>query len=456
MPMRSVVVILYKKEKKGGNMFWEREVELLPREELEALQVKRLRETVARALSSPHYGKVLGGKGISPEDIRSLEDLRRIPFTTKEDLRRGFPYGFLAVPKDEVVRLHASSGTTGTPTVVYHTRRDLEVWADLVARCLYMVGMRKEDVFQNMMSYGLFTGGLGLHYGAERIGALVIPSGAGNSRRQITLMRQFGTTAIHIIPSYALKLLETFQEMGLDPKEMKLRMAFVGAEPHTEEVRRRIEEAYGIDAFNSYGLSEMNGPGVAFECPYKEGMHVWEDSYILEVIDPETLEPVPDGEEGELVLTTLRREAMPLLRYRTGDLAFVYPDPCPCGRTHRRISRIKGRTDDMFIIKGVNVFPMQVEQVLMAFPEVGNNYVIILEKAGPMDEMVVRIEVREELLGGGIRKLEELKERVKRALREEILVTPKVEFVEPGGLPSGEGKAVRVIDRRSEVRGPRS
>jgi len=437
-------------------MFWERDVELLPREELEALQVKRLRETVARALSSPHYGKVLGGKGISPEDIRSLEDLRRIPFTTKEDLRRGFPYGFLAVPKDEVVRLHASSGTTGTPTVVYHTRRDLEVWADLVARCLYMVGMRKEDVFQNMMSYGLFTGGLGLHYGAERIGALVIPSGAGNSRRQITLMRQFGTTAIHIIPSYALKLLETFQEMGLDPKEMKLRMAFVGAEPHTEEVRRRIEEAYGIDAFNSYGLSEMNGPGVAFECPYKEGMHVWEDSYILEVIDPETLEPVPDGEEGELVLTTLRREAMPLLRYRTGDLAFVYPDPCPCGRTHRRISRIKGRTDDMFIIKGVNVFPMQVEQVLMAFPEVGNNYVIVLEKAGPMDEMVVRIEVREELLEGGIRKLEELKERVKRALREEILVTPKVEFVEPGGLPSGEGKAVRVIDRRSEVRGPRS
>lgn len=437
-------------------MFWERQVELLPREELEALQVKRLRETVARALSSPHYREVLGREGISPESIRSLEDLRRIPFTTKEDLRRGFPYGFLAVPKHEVVRLHASSGTTGTPTVVYHTRRDLEVWADLVARCLYMVGMRKEDVFQNMMSYGLFTGGLGLHYGAERIGALVIPSGAGNSRRQITLMRQFGTTAIHIIPSYALKLLETFQEMGLDPKDTELRMAFVGAEPHTEEVRRRIEEAYGIDAFNSYGLSEMNGPGVAFECPFKEGMHVWEDSYILEVVDPETLEPVPDGEEGELVLTTLRREAMPLLRYRTGDLAFVYPDPCPCGRTHRRISRIKGRTDDMFIIKGVNVFPMQVEQVLMAFPEVGNNYVIVLEKAGPMDEMVVRIEVREELLGGGIRKLEELKERVKRALREEILVTPKVEFVEPGGLPSGEGKAVRVIDRRSEVQGPRS
>ncbi|HIE04555.1 MAG TPA: phenylacetate--CoA ligase, partial [Candidatus Latescibacteria bacterium] len=328
---------------------------------------------------------------------------------------------------------------------------DLETWADLVARCLYMVGMRKEDVFQNMMSYGLFTGGLGLHYGAERIGALVIPSGAGNSRRQITLMRQFGTTAVHIIPSYALKLLETFQEMGLDPKEdTELRMAFVGAEPHTEEVRRRIEEAYGIDAFNSYGLSEMNGPGVAFECPYKEGMHVWEDSYILEVVDPETLEPVPEGEEGELVLTALRREAMPLLRYRTGDLAFVYPDPCPCGRTHRRISRIKGRTDDMFIIKGVNVFPMQVEQVLMTFPEVGNNYVIVLEKAGPMDEMVVRIEVREELLKGGIRKLEELKERVKRALREEILVTPKVEFVEPGGLPSGQGKAVRVVDRRSE------
>jgi len=438
-------------------MFWDKEVELLDREELEALQVKRLRDTIAQALRALHYKEVLSEEGITPESIKSLDDLRRIPFTTKEDLRRGFPYGFLTVPKEEVVRLHASSGTTGTPTVVYHTRKDLDTWTDLVARCLYMAGMRRGDVFQNMMSYGLFTGGLGLHYGAERIGALVIPSGAGNSRRQIMLMCQFGTTAVHIIPSYALKLLEAFEEVGVDPKkDTQLRMAFVGAEPHTEEVRRRIEEAYGIDAFNSYGLSEMNGPGVAFECPYKEGMHVWEDSYILEVIDPETLEPVPDGEEGELVLTTLRREAMPLLRYRTRDLAFVYPDPCPCGRTHRRISRIKGRTDDMFIIKGVNIFPMQVEQVLMMFPEVGNNYVIILEKAGPMDEMVVQIEVREELLGGGIRRLEALRERIARALREEILITPKVEFLEPGGLPSGEGKAVRVIDRRSEVQGSRS
>lgn len=430
-------------------MFWDREVELLPREELEALQAERLRETVARALCTSYYGGVLGGEGVSPETIRSLDDLRRIPFTTKEDLRRGFPYGFLAVPKEEVVRLHASSGTTGTPTVVYHTRRDIDTWADLVARCLYMAGMRKGDVFQNMMSYGLFTGGLGLHYGAERIGALVIPSGAGNSRRQIMLMRQFGTTAIHVIPSYALKLLETFREMGIDPKEdTELRMAFVGAEPHTEEVRRRIEEAYGMDVFNSYGLSEMNGPGVAFECPCKEGMHVWEDKYILEVIDPETLEPVPEGEEGELVFTTLCREATPLLRYRTRDLAFVYPDPCPCGRTHRRISRIKGRTDDMFIVKGVNIFPMQVEQVLMGFPEVGNNYVIVLEKVGPMDEIVVQIEVREELLRGGIRRLEALQERIVRALREEILITPKVEFSEPGRLPSGEGKAMRVIDRR--------
>lgn len=433
-------------------MFWEKEIETMPVPDLRALQGTRLRKTMDRAARTPYYRELFGRLGLSAERIKTLDDVRRIPFTTKEDLRGHFPYGFLAVTLEDVVRMHSSSGTTGNPTVVYHTRRDLEAWANLVARCMVMTGVHKADVFQNMMGYGLFTGGLGLHYGAERIGVMVIPAGAGNSRRQIMLMRNFGTTVVHIIPSYALKLATVFEAEEVDPKEdVKLRIALIGAEPHSEEIRRRIEETYALDAFNSYGLSEMNGPGVAFECPKKGGMHVWEDSYILEVIDPKTLEPVPDGEEGELVFTTLNREAMPILRYRTRDLAFVYPEPCACGRTHRRIARIKGRTDDMLIIKGVNCFPVQVERTLMAFPEVGNNYVIVLEKAGPMDEMIVRIEVREEILRGGIRHLEALRRRIVHALQDEILITPKVELVEPGSLPTTEGKAVRVVDRRAEA-----
>jgi phenylacetate-CoA ligase len=312
-----------------------------------------------------------------------------------------------------------------------------------------MAGLRRSDVFQNCMSYGLFTGGLGLHYGAEKLGAMVVPSGVGNSRRQITLMRQFGTTAVHIIPSYALKLLETFREMGLDPrKDTRLRIAVVGAEPHSEEIRRRIEDAYGVFAPNSYGLSEMNGPGVAFDCPHKTGLHLWEDSYILEIVDPKTLEPVPEGEVGEIVLTTLCREAMPLIRYRTRDLARVLPGPCPCGRTHRRLSRIQGRSDDMFIVKGVNIYPIQVEQVLMGFAEVGNNYVIHLDRQGASDRMTVKIEASEALLALGLDRLKDLTRRIAHALREEILVTPEVELVEPGSLPATEGKAVRVVDNR--------
>ena len=432
-------------------MFWEKEIETMPIPQLRTLQGNRLRETVERASRTPYYGDLFGRLGLSADRIKTPDDLKRIPFTTKEDLRRHFPYGFLATPKDDVVRMHASSGTTGNPTVVYHTRGDLEAWTNLVARCMVMTGVHKDDVFQNMMGYGLFTGGIGLHYGAEKVGVMVIPAGAGNSKRQIWLMQNFGTTVIHIIPSYALKLATVFEAEDVDPKkDVNLRIALIGAEPHSEAIRRRIEEIYALDAFNSYGLSEMNGPGVAFECPEKEGMHVWEDSYILEVIDPKTLEPVPDGEEGELVFTTLNREAMPILRYRTRDLAFVVPDTCACGRTHRRIARIKGRTDDMLIIKGVNVFPAQVERTLMAFPEVGNNYVIVLEKVGPMDGMIVRIEVREEILQGGIRHLDALRRRIARALSDEILFTPKVELVEPGSLPTTEGKAVRVVDRREK------
>jgi phenylacetate-CoA ligase len=435
----------------GGNkrMFWDEKIEVLPREDLEALQVATLRKTIRAAGNAPFYRKVLSENGTTPEKVKSLDDLRRLPFTTKQDLRSGFPDGFLALDRSEVVRMHASSGTTGTATVVYHSQKDIDRWTDLVARCLYMAGVRPSDVFQNMMSYGLFTGGLGLHYGAEALGAMVIPMGIGNSKRQISFLQQFETTVAHIIPSYSLKLLETFEEIGVDPKEdTGLRILVVGAEPHSEEVRARIEEAYGVFAVNSYGLSEMNGPGVAFECPHKSGLHLWEDSYILEIVDPETMEPLPDGETGEVVLTTLRREAMPLIRYRTRDLAMVVPGTCPCGRTHRRLSRIKGRSDDMLIVKGVNVYPIQVEQALMVFEEVGNNYLILLDREGPVDQMTVRIEVTSALLAKGIEGLEALREKIIRRLREEILFTPKVDLVEPGEIPAGEGKAIRVIDNR--------
>jgi len=301
------------------------------------------------------------------------------------------------------------------------------------------------------MTYGLFTGGLGFHYGAEKIGALVIPAGAGNSKRQIHLMRDFETTAIHIIPSYALLLASVFTETGVDPRrDTKLRIAFIGAEPHSEKMRRKIEEFYGFRAFNSYGLSEMNGPGMAFECPEQNGMHIWEDNYIVEIIDPVTLKPVPEGEEGELVTTTLLREGMPILRYRTKDLTRIIPGPCPCGRTHRRIERIKGRTDDMMIIKGVNIFPIQIEKRLMEIPGVGNNFIIILDRADYNEQMTVKVEIKKEFFNGNLQQLETLRRRIVEELKSDILITPRVDLVEPDSLPQGEGKAVRVIDNRKD------
>ena len=326
--------------------------------------------------------------------MSGLEDVGRIPFTVKQDLRDSYPYGLLCEPKERLLRMHISSGTTGQAIAVFYTKADLELWADLLARCMYMAGARPEDTFQNLSGYGLFTGGLGFQYGAERSACLTIPSGAGNSKRQIQIMRDFSTNVIHIIPSFLLLLMDVIKEMKVDPqKELSLRIAFVGAEPYSEEVRRRFEDFYGVKVYNSYGLSEMNGPGVAFECPCQNGLHVWEDAYLVEIIDPNTLEPVPDGQYGELVMTALKREAMPILRYRTRDLTRILPGECGCGRVHRRIDRIQGRTDDMFIIKGVNVFPMQVEQVLMNIPEVGNNYVIVLTRENDIDDMVVRVEV---------------------------------------------------------------
>ncbi|MEN3185786.1 MAG: phenylacetate--CoA ligase [Atribacterota bacterium] len=421
----------------------------MSREELQKLQEERLRQTVSRATQTPFYRKRFAQLKIDPEKIRTAKDLQRIPFTTKEDLRQGFPFDFLAVPLEEVVRLHSSSGTTGTPTVIYHTTQDLERWANQVARCLYMVGMRKTDIFQNMMSYGLFTGGLGMHYGAEKLGAMTIPIGAGNSKRQIWFLQFFKTTAVHILPSYALLLAQLIKSEGLDPKkDLNLRIMLIGAEPHSEETRHRIEELYGAKAYNSYGLSEMNGPGVAFECPYQNGMHLWEDYYIMEVVNPETGEPCREGEVGELVLTTIYRDATPILRYRTRDLTALIDEPCPCGRLHRRITRIQGRSDDMFIFRGVNIFPIQIEKVLMNIPEVGNNYRIILEREDYRDVMHIEVEIKSELFFGDLQKLERLRERIQTELRSEILVTPEVILVEPGSLPTQEGKAQRVFDQR--------
>lgn len=430
-------------------MFWEKDIETMTRKELNQLQLTRLKKTLKQAANSPAYAKIFKTHRIAPDKIKTLDDLKRIPLTTKEDLRKHFPYGFVTLPKEKIVRVHSSSGTTGRATAIFHTLKDLEGWANLVARCMFMSGVRRGDVFQNMVGYGLFTGGLGFQYGAERLGALTIPSGSGNSKRQITLMGDFGTTVMHIIPSYALHLWKVFEEMGLDPKiDTQLRIALIGAEPHSDATRQRIEEMYGVEAFNSYGLSEMNGPGVAFECPEKSGMHFWEDHFIVEVIDPKTLKVLPDGEEGDLVFTTLMREAMPLIRYRSKDLATIFPEPCRCGRTHRRISRIKGRSDDMFILKGVNIFPLQIDTVLMTIAEVGTNYQVVLERENFEDKMIVQVEVRPDFFKGDLRQLERLRRQITDALRSEILVTPKVELVEPDTLPKSEGKAVRVVDRR--------
>jgi phenylacetate-CoA ligase len=429
--------------------YWNPELETMSREELNRLQAERLRWTVLQAARSPCYAGLFAEAGIRSEQIQRVEDILRLPFTTKKDLRAQFPYGFLCTDLRNVIRLHTSSGTTGQVTAVFHTRHDIENWADLLSRCMYMTGVRRDDVFQNLTGYGLFTGGLGFHYGGERLGALTIPSGTGNSKRQILLMQQFGTTVIHLIPSYAMRLMQVMQEMGVEPRrDLSLRIAFLGAEPHSEEIRQRLERYFGVDAFNSYGLSEMNGPGVAFECPYKQGMHTWEDAFLVEIIDPDTLEPAPLGEEGELVFTTLTREAMPLIRYRTGDLSRILPGDCRCGRVHRRLDRIKGRSDDMLIIKGVNIFPVQVEHVLMQIPEVGQSYLIIAERVNEVDTMRVQVEVHSDIFTEDMRHLKQLQDRITHELRGELLITPTVELVQPNTLPRASGKAVRVEDRR--------
>jgi len=432
-------------------MYWEKELEVLDRKNLEKLQVERLMTTLNQAVKSPYYGRVPEINKAIKTGINSIEQIRELPFTTKEDLRKDFPWGFLSTDKREVVRLHSSSGTTGNPTVVYHNRHDLSSWANLMARSLFAAGVRDTDVFQNMAGYGLFTGGLGFQYGVEMLGCLSIPAGAGNSLRQIKLMRDYGTTVAHAIPSYLGRLYDVFKEEGLDPrKDTKLHTLVIGAEPHTEEHRQRIEEMFGVKAYNSFGLSEMNGPGVAFECTEQNGLHIWEDAYVVEIIDPITLQPVADGEIGELVMTTLDRVAMPVIRYRTRDLTRFLPGECKCGRTHRRIDRIAGRSDDMFIMKGCNVFPMQIEGVLMKLPEVGDDYRILLETIDEQDEMIVEVEVKKDWFKGDLSFLDKLQKHITHLIRDEVLVRPLIKLVEPGSIPKTEGKAVRVFDHRKK------
>jgi len=419
----------------------------LSREEIEALQVQALRETLGRARRAPVYADRVSD--ISPEDIRSPEDVRRLPLTSKDDLRAGMPWGFLAAPRRDVVRMHYSSGTTGLATAVYHTRSDLERWAQCVARGMLAAGVTEADVFQNMMGYGLFTGGLGFHYAGELIGCMTIPASSGNTERQIHLMQGFGSSVLHIIPSYALRVLHVCEGEGIDPRaDLSVRVIFVGGEPHSEGLRRRIEEGFGAKVHNCYGLSEMCGPGVAMECARQHGLHVCEDHYIVEVLDPETLEPVPPGEPGELVLTTLRREAMPLIRYRTRDMVHRIEGDCPCGSRHARISRIEGRTDDMLVVRGVNVYPMQVERALLDIEEVGRNYVITLDRPADLDRVTVAVELAQAGFADEMRQLNALRERIRWRLHSELDLSVEVELHEPGALPVSEGKAVRVIDRR--------
>lgn len=415
-----------------------------------AAQVERLKATVAQARKSPFYAHKLDEAGLTPENISSPDDIRRLPFTSKDDLREQYPDRLACVPRADFVRMHCSSGTTGSPVAICYTQKDIETWASLMARCMHATGIRREDTFQNMSGYGLFTGGLGIHYGAEHLGCMTIPAGAGNTRRQIKLIRDFGVTAVHILPSYALHVASHVREEGGDPTSLPLRIALVGAEPYTEETRRRIEESLNIKVYNSFGMSEMNGPGVGIECEAQSGLHIWEDAYILEIVNPDTCLPVPDGEIGELVMTTLTREGMPLLRYRTHDLTRLLPGDCPCGRQHRRIDRILGRSDDMFILKGVNIYPMQIEQVLMSFPEVASNYLIQLEQQGLLETLRVKVEIRPEHFVEDMRVLRGLQDAISRRLHDEILVTPKVDLVQNDSLPRSEGKAQRVVDLREK------
>ncbi len=429
-------------------MFWNREIETLSDEALQELQLKRLKWTIRQAEKVPFYKKKLNESGVNHHDVKSLKDVVKIPFTYKKDLREGYPFGFFAVPLKEIVRIHTTSGTTGKPTVVGYTRNDLENWAEMMARDLTMVGLTDEDIFQNALGYGLFTGGLGFHYGAEKIGMTVVPSATGNTRRQIEMIDDFGVTAINSTPSYGMHLAEVAQEgnASLD----SLRVGIFGAEPWSDNMRLELEERLGLKAFDSYGMSEMYGPGASFECEERNGLHFWHDSYLVEIIDPETGEQLGPGERGELVVTPLVKEAMPLLRYRTGDITILMEDRCSCGRG-QKISRILGRSDDMLVIRGVNVFPSQIEHVLLSIPDVGEHFMVYIDRISHLDEMTIDVEVSRESFKGEVEDLMRIQKKVGGVLRETLGLRTRVNLVEPGSLPRFEGKAKRVVDRRGEI-----
>ena len=427
---------------------WNPQMETLPREEIEQVQIERLQSILNRAYRSvPFYRRVFEEQGIVPEDIGSLGDLARLPFTTKDDLRENAPYGMFAVPLRDIVRIHSSSGTTGRPTVVGYTHNDLIHWGELTARVLTAGGVTKEDIVQIAFDYGLFTGALGLHYGAEQIGATVIPASGGNGRRQIAMMRDYRTTALVCTPSYALYLSEEMKEMGLSPAELSLRVGLFGAEPWTDSMRSQIEERLSIRATDNYGLSEVMGPGVAGECEAKQGLHLFEDHFIAEIVDPDTGEALSVGQTGELVLTTITKEALPLIRYRTGDITRLNIDPCACGRTMARMEKVSGRTDDMLIVQGINVFPSRIESILMEVEGTEPHYQLVVDRSGPLDELEVRVEVAEQLFSDEVRKLEALGNAIRDEIERVVGLEVKVRLVEPKTIERSAGKAVRVIER---------
>lgn len=434
------------------NRVWDT-AETTPRDPMTALQIQRLRETVAQASRVPFYREAFQKAGVTPESIRTLDDLRRLPFTVKNDLREHYPLGLLAVPREQIARIHGSTGTTGKPTFVAYTARDLNTWADLCARFLVAGGLRPEHTVHIAFGYGLFTGGFGLHYGVEKVGAAIVPASAGNTSRQIDLIRDLGANVLVGTPSYSLYLADVCQERGIDPRELPLEYAHFGGEPWTEDMRAEIERELNLAAFNNYGLSEVIGPGVSGECYARDGMHIQEDHFIVECLDPETLEAVPEGERGELVITALTKEAMPMIRYRTRDIASLCFAPCPCGRTTIKMSRIAGRTDDMFIIRGVNVFPSQIEEALLRVEGTTPHYQIEINRPNALDEVTVRVEIRPQDFSDMMAKMQALKQRIAREIQQVAGIRANVELVDPHTLERFAGKAKRVLDNRGKAEG---
>jgi len=430
-------------------IYWNMARECMSRDEMNRLQSERLAKTVKRMyFNVPHYREKMQKRGIEPEDIKSVEDLSKLPFTTKQDLRDTYPYGMFAVPLSEVIRIHASSGTTGRKTVVGYTRKDIDTWSEIMARTMTSAGADKNSIIQVAYGYGLFTGGLGAHYGAERIGASVIPASSGNTKVQLQIMRDFGTTTLACTPSYALYMAEELQEAGIKLSELKLKSGVFGAEPWSAKMRDEIEQRLGILAIDIYGLSEVMGPGVSSECPCKCGLHIQEDHFIPEIIDPETEEVLAPGSKGELVFTTITKEGLPLLRYRTRDISSLEYGKCDCGRTLVRMSKVTGRTDDMLIIRGVNVFPSQIESVLLELGETAPHYMLIVDRVDNLDTMEIWVEMTQAMFSDEVKHIEDLERKIKKEVENTLGLSAKVKLVEPKTIGRSEGKAKRVIDKR--------